>query len=369
MNRDKEIIKTSAVGIAGNILLVIAKAIIGILAGAVSIILDAVNNLTDALSSTVTIIGTKLSSKKPNKKHPYGFGRIEYVTSSIIGMIIFVAGAMAIYEAIKSLIAKEAATYSIYSFIVVSIAILAKIALGLFFKKKGKGLNSDALSASGLDALLDSLLSFGTLVGAILSYCAGISVEGYIGLVIGVFIIRTAIEVFTESISKIIGERIDPKFIKDLKKDIMQIEEVKGIYDLIISNYGNDKNIGSMHVEVDDKMKAREIQMLERKIATISYEKYNTIMTVGVYASNEDCQETKYFKEKVFEILNEYPQILQMHGFYCDPKEKTISFDMIVSFDTKNEQEVYAEIKEKVESIAPGYEVFIVLDNDFSVSE
>ena len=368
MNRDNQIVKTSAIGILGNILLVIAKAIIGILAGAISIVLDAVNNLTDALSSVITIIGTKLANKKPDKKHPYGHGRIEYITSSIIGMIIFFAGALAIYEAIISLTNHETAQYSVYSFVVITIAILAKLGLGLFFKKRGALLNSDALSASGLDALWDVALSFGTLIGAIITHFAGVSIEGYIGIIIGAFIIKSSIDVFRESVSKIIGERTDAELVRQIHDDILQFPEVHGVYDLIINNYGNDKNIGSVHIEVNDDMTAKQIQVLDRAIASMAYEKYKTIMTVGVYAKNETDEEAMKIKQKIDAIIKEYPEIIQTHGFYCDFATKLINLDIIIDFAAKDEKKIYDEVKERIAKENPGFSVYLVLDRDFAVS-
>ena len=174
MNREKTIITTSFIGIGGNLLLVAGKALIGILANSVSIILDAVNNLTDALSSVITIIGTKLAGKKPDKKHPFGHGRVEYLTSLVIAVIILVAGGSAIYESILSLINKTEASYTNTSLIIISVAIVVKIALGLFFRKMGKKTNSDALKGSGIDALFDAILSLSTLVGAIIAMFTGV---------------------------------------------------------------------------------------------------------------------------------------------------------------------------------------------------
>ena len=162
MNREKQIIKTSFVGIFVNILLVGFKAFVGILASSIAIIMDAVNNLTDALSSLITIIGTKLAGKKPNKKHPYGYGRIEYLTSSLIAFIILFAGFTAIYESIKSLIDGQKPSYDTTSIIIISVAIVVKLLLGLYFRYVGKKVESDALKASGLDALFDSILSLST---------------------------------------------------------------------------------------------------------------------------------------------------------------------------------------------------------------
>ena len=207
MNREKTIITTSFIGIGGNLLLVAGKALIGFLANSVSIILDAVNNLTDALSSVITIIGTKLAGKKPDKKHPFGHGRVEYLTSLVIAVIILVAGGSAIYESILSLINKTEASYTNTSLIIISVAIVVKIALGLFFRNMGKKTNSDALKGSGIDALFDAILSLSTLVGAIIAMFTGVHIEGYLGIVIGLFIIKSGIDVLRDAISNIIGER------------------------------------------------------------------------------------------------------------------------------------------------------------------
>ena len=201
--REKEIIKTSFIGIIGNFFLVAFKAFVGIIAGSISIIMDAVNNFTDALSSIITIIGTKLSNKKPNKKHPYGYGRIEYITSTLIAMLILFAGCMAVYESIESIIDYfnngTMPSFEIYSIIIIASAILIKVGIGLVFKGKGKKLDSDALKASGMDALFDSILSTATLVGMFIAKYANLYVEGYLGIVIGLFIIRSGFEVLKES--------------------------------------------------------------------------------------------------------------------------------------------------------------------------
>lgn len=367
MNKEKEIIKTSIVGIIMNFILVIAKIFIGIIAVSISVILDGVNNLTDMVSSLVTIVGTKLSNKKPDKKHPYGHGRVEFVTSSIIGIIIFVAGALAIYESIMALIKQETPTYYYYSFIVISVAIVIKIVLGLYFRHKAKKVNSDTLKASGLDALLDALLSTGTLVGAIISFTTGVHLEGYIGIIIGLFIIKNSIDVIRESVSKIIGERADNELIKEMIHDIGEVKEVRGVYDLIINNYGNDRYIASVHVEVSDKLNAKEIQFLEREITYIAYSKYNTIMTVGIYASNDFSDEDKKIKDSIFKIVLSHKEIVQIHGFYIDLKKKLITFDIIVDIANPKPEEIYKAVCEDVKKAYPNFDIHVTLDTDFSL--
>lgn len=368
MKREKVIIRTSFIGIIGNILLVVIKAIIGFISSSISIISDAINNLTDAISSLVTIIGTKLSNKRPNREHPFGYGRIEYVTSSIIGLIIFVAGALALYESIQALINKDVSDYSPISLITISIAILFKIGLGLFFKITGKKVNSDALNASGLDALLDAILSTGTLIAAIISFFTKVNIEGYIGIIIGLFIIKSSISILKEGVSKIIGERSDSKLNSQIISEVSKVKEVHGVYDLILNNYGNDKYIGSLHVEVDDEMKAKDIQLLERDIAYLCYEKFNVIMTVGIYARSSDKND-KEIRNEINKIIKSYPEIIQSHGFYVDEKRKIISLDIIISFDKVDSDNTFNNFKKQIEELYPDYKINLVLDNDFSLPE
>ena len=370
--REKEIIKTSIIGIIGNVILVLFKAFVGIIANSVSIIMDAINNFTDALSSIITIIGTKLSGKKPNKKHPYGYGRIEYMTSTLIAILILFAGGMAIYESIKSIIDHyqngTMPSFEIYSIIIIAAAILVKVSIGLFFRHKGKKIDSEALKASGMDALFDSVLSTATLVGVILAKFANLYVEGFLGIIIGLFILKSGFGVLAESLSSMIGNRFDKEYIKEIKKEINNIEGVKGSYDLILNSYGHNKSIGSVHIGVSDKLSAKEIQKIERDITMLMYTKYNTIMTIGIYAENFSDEFTKEYYSKVLDIIKKYDTVLQIHGFYIDKELMLINYDLVISFDDTNPEETIKKIKEETEALDSNFKIIINYDQDFSLS-
>ena len=368
MNRERQIIKVSLIGILGNVLLVVFKAIVGLLASSVSVILDAVNNLTDALSSGITIVGTKLSTKRPDKKHPYGHGRVEYLTSAIIAVIILFAGSMAIYESIKNLIAGTQPTYQVYSFIIIGVAVLVKIGLGIYFRKKGKQLHSEPLKGSGIDALMDALLSGSTLVAAIISYTTGFHLEGYVGILIGLFIIKSGIDVLRSSFSLIIGERIDPEFAKTIKEEISSFDEVHGVYDLIVNNYGENRSIGSVHVGVAEDMTAGEIQRLERQIQEQQFAKHNIIMTVGIYAENNQSEIAQEIKAAIAKETRNYPTILQIHGFYLDEHKKTVTFDIVFDFEEKGYLEIQAKIMDNLKRAYPEYNFVSIIDQDISLS-
>ena len=366
MNREKKIVRTSLVGVFANIGLVAAKATIGFIAGSISIVLDAVNNLTDVLSSVVTIVGTKLANKKPDRKHPYGHGRIEYITSLLVAIIILAAGGTAIYESIKSLIEGTEATYSNLSLIIISGAVLVKVGLGIFFRRMGKLTNSDALKASGVDALFDALLSFSTLVGVIVAMYTGVAIEGYLGIVIGLFIIKTGIEILINSSSRIVGRRVDEKTSLAIKQLVNSFPEVIGAYDLILHDYGPTKAIGSIHIEVRDDLTAKEIHPLTRKISQAVFEKYGIILTVGIYAANESNPEIKCIRKDLYDLVKQYPSIKQIHGFYTDLDLKAISFDIIVDFKDDNAEGIKNELISKISSMHPDYKYYVILDDDFS---
>ena len=372
-DREREIVKTSVVGIVANVFLVAFKAFVGFLAGSVAIIMDAVNNLTDALSSVITIVGTKLAGKRPDKKHPYGYGRIEYLTSTLIAALILFAGGMAIYESIGSIVEhfREGAmpSFEIYSIVIVAAAIAVKVGIGLFFRRKGGAIDSDALKASGTDALFDSVLSTATLVGVLVAKFAGVYLEGYLGILIGAFILKSGVGVMKEALSSMIGERFDKEYVAALKADINAVEGVRGCYDLILNGYGHDRNVGSVHVTVSDDLTARQIQTIERNIALMAYEKYHTIMTVGVYAENLSDENSRRIFDTVSASVKRHAYVLQIHGFYADEATRTISFDLVISFDDPTPLETIRLIREEVAAANEGYAVYVQYDQDFSLSE
>lgn len=366
MNRDKKIIQTSIIGIAANVLLVIAKALIGFFAHSVALISDAINNLTDSLSSTITIVGTKLAGRKPDKKHPYGHGRIEYLVSLIIGIIILSAGVLAIYSSCKALIEKPVVEYSVVSLIIIALAVLVKAFIGVFYTKVGKSIKSEPLKASGKDALFDVLLSLATVVGIATSLIWHVNIEGYIGIVIGIFILRTAIEVLHDGISLIIGERASQEEIDRIKHLVSQFPEVKGVYDLIINNYGTSKSIASIHIEVDDNLTAVDIHHLTRKIVTKVFAETGTILTVGIYASNETDPKVKEIKDFTYSLAEKDPNINQIHGFYVDEEKKLITFDVIINFKFEKPQLKIAELVTTLKEKYPEYTFYVIQDTDFS---
>ena len=365
VDRNKTIVRTSIFAIFTNIFLVIFKAFVGIVSNSIAVILDAVNNASDALSSVITIAGAKLASKSPDEKHPFGYGRIEYLSAMIVSAVVMYAGITSAVESVKKIIHPETAEYNTVSLIILITALIVKFILGIAVRKQGKKVNSTALTASGTDALFDSILTLSVLVCALIYIFTGRSFEAYVGVVISVFIIKAGIEMLLETMNDILGRRSDPDVVKKIKECVNKEEEVRGTYDVIVNDYGPGKFYASFHIEIPDTMKGDELDVLTRKIEKDVYLETGIIVTaVGVYSYNtKDNQEAK-IRENVLKLIKTHDWALQMHGFFVDIEKKTMRFDVVVSFDIKTQEAIKILLKD-MENAYPDYKVQITPDLAF----
>ena len=365
-DREKKIIQTSIVGILANVFLSSIKAITGLATGSIAVILDAVNNLSDALSSVVTIIGTKLASKRPDKKHPLGHGRIEYLSTSIVSMLVLYAGITALVESVKKILHPEKPDYSLASLLIITAAVIVKILLGWYVKSVGRKVNSASLIASGSDATFDAVLSFSVLVSAVLSLTLHLNLEAWVGVVIAAFIIKAGIEMLLDAVDDIVGHRIEMETIHSVKETILSTEpDVSGVYDLILHSYGPEKLIGSVHIEIPDTMTADQIDVLERRIADRVYADHGILLAgIGIYSHNTSDDEVAEMRANVTRIATNRDGVLQVHGFNADLKEKTMRFDIILDFGVKDRDSLFLEIVEEIHEAYPEYQLRPTLDLD-----
>lgn len=365
--REKEIIKVSIIGIIANLFLAAFKVVIGSLTNSIAITLDAVNNLSDVLSSIITIIGTRIASRKPDKKHPLGHGRVEYLSAGLIAMIVLYAGITSLVESVKKIINPSEPEYTNIALIIVAVAVVVKLLLGSYVKSKGKKLNSDSLIASGEDARLDAVISASTVVAALIYIFSGISLEAYLAALISLVIIKAGYEMISETLSQIIGKRMDKEVIEKLKATVMEFDDVFGVYDVVLHNYGPDTLIGSLHIEVLDTYTAGELDELERKIMKAAYDKDHVILAgISVYARNSKDDRAKQDFEKVRHLVMSHKYVLQMHGFYINYEEKIMNFDIILDFDSPDRNEEYMHILSDVQEAFPDFAIGITLDLDVS---
>ena len=240
MDRNKAIIKTSYIGVGANLLLAAMKLALGFLSNSVSVISDAVNNATDALSSILTIVGTRLSEKEPDRKHPFGYGRVEYLASLAIGIAIAFAGFDSLENSAERIIHPEDIEFSTSSLILMAIAVVIKLAVGLYTKKQGELLDSESLIASGKEGLSDVLAMLATIIAAFIFVRSGVNIEAYVGLIISLLIIKTGVETIMQASDVILGKSSDLETVNKIKDSIASFSEVEGVYDVIIHNYGKD---------------------------------------------------------------------------------------------------------------------------------
>ena len=366
-SREKTIVRTSIIGIIANVFLAGFKAVIGLMTNSIAIVLDAVNNISDAGSSLITIVGTKLAAKEPDKKHPFGYGRIEYLSAMIISVIVLYAGITSLVESVKQIIHPKTPDYTTASLIIVAVAVLVKILLGRYVKSVGVRVNSDSLVNSGEDATLDSVISASTLVAAVIFIFFHISLEAWLGAIISLVIIKAGIEMLRDTISQILGEKNDPDLARSIKETVTGFPGVQGAYDLVLNNYGPDAWNGSIHIEVPDTFSANQLDQLIREIQTAVYQQHQVILTaIGVYSVNTQDQEVIDAQKKVREIVFAHQHVKQMHGFYLIKEPKSIRFDIVVSFDAGDRRAVYREALEDVQKAFPEYELQVAMDTDFS---
>ena len=364
--RNKEIIKTSIIGVIANVILAAFKAVIGIVTNSIAVTLDAVNNLSDALASIITIVATVLSGKLPDKKHPLGYGRIEYLSGMIVAALVLYAGITAGVESVKKIIHPEVADYSMISLVIIAAAVVVKFVMGRLIAAKGKELNSSSLIATGADASFDSVLSLSVLISAIIFIKFHISLEAYVGVVIAIIIVKSGFEMMRDTVDEILGQRAEKDMVAKIKSLINEEEEVRGAYDLFINNYGPNKNYASIHIELPDTMTVDEVDVLTRKLQAKVYTETGVILTgVGVYSYNTSNEEVAHMRNDISHIVMNHEWAIQMHGFYVDMESKAIRFDVVFSFAINPEEGVEIltrEIGEKYE----GYMIHISPDIDIA---
>lgn len=364
--RSRVIVTTSVIGIAANVLLVAFKAVVGLLSNSIAILLDAVNNLTDALSSTVTIIGIRLANRKPDKKHPLGHGRSEYISALIVAAIVLYAGLTALIESVKKIFAPEPAEYSTATLIILGAAIAVKLVLGFFVKRQGEKVDSGSLSASGKDALFDALLSSSVLICAIVYLLTGVSLEAYVGVLISGVIIKSGVGMLIDTISDILGKRADPELTTQIRSILNDADEVLGAYDLILYNYGPNRNYGTVHLELPDTMTVDAVDRLTRSLQERVYLETGVILTgVGVYSYNTADDECAKMRNEVLKQVLSHDWALQMHGFHLEPEKKEMRFDVVMSFDV-NHTEALKTLYGEIGELYPDWNLLITADFDVS---
>lgn len=359
------------VGIIVNILLFIVKLCVGFISQSIAVTADAFNNLTDAGSSVITILGFKLSNMPADEEHPFGHGRIEYLSALAVSFMVMIVGLQFIKSSIERILNPSAVQFEIIPFILIVVSVVFKIWLSSFNKFVGKKINSSALKAAGLDALGDVVTSSTVAFSLLASNWTSFPIDGYIGVAVALMILYSGFKLTKETLNPLLGEAPDPDLVIAIQKEVLNYEHITGVHDLIIHNYGPGKCMCSIHAEVPSDMSIVKIhEIIDAAEKEIS-EKLNVYLVIHMDPINVNDNEIIETQHALLEILNNHPLVKSMHDFRVvgEGEKKNLIFDVVVDSNRKKvkitDEELKRDICNRVKSRYPNYNCIITIDNDF----
>jgi cation diffusion facilitator family transporter len=344
----------STTGIVVNVFLSITKLIVGIIASSISIISDALNNITDIGSSLITLIGFKLSRKKSDRDHPWGHGRIEYITGFVVDMLIIIVGLELFKTSIEKIISPTVPNINTVTIILLIIAIFAKLWLFIFYKKIGKTIDSAAMDGVAYDSISDTVSTTAVLISAIVAKFVNISIDGFVSLIVSIFILVTGFKAIKEIVDMLIGTGPDKEFINDIKEFVKNYPEIVGIHDIMVHDYGPGRKIVSFHAEVPSNSDICEAHDVIDEIEVKMHKKFNCITTIHMDPIVVDDEEINIMREKVTKIVTDINQNYTIHDFRMTNGGKIINviFDLAVPFEEDVDfKQLEREVKEKIKTI------------------
>ncbi len=357
-----------AAGLTANVLLFAAKLAIGALSGSVAILADAFNNLSDAGSSIVTLVGFKLSSAPPDAEHPFGHGRMEYLSALGVAALIMAAGFELFLSAVDKIRHPALPEFGVLTIVVLALAIAVKLWMALFYKKIGNTIRSEALKASCADSRNDVICTGVVLLTSLIGWLSGVAIDGYVGLLVALFVIWSGFTVIKETVSPLLGQAPDPEMVQDIKNTVMAHLGIIGVHDLIIHNYGPGRLVLSLHAEVschEDMMRSHDlIDCVERELSR----KYRAIACIHMDPVDSGNEEVEALKITVETILEDIDPRLTMHDFRVvfGETHTNLIFDVVAPFDFKDEASVKAELQRRVTVVNPHLFTVVTVEHSFT---
>lgn len=366
--RGKYGVLSSATGIVVNILLSIVKLFIGVIANSISIISDALNNITDVGSSVVTMIGFKISQKKIDKDHPWGHGRMEYITAFIVDIIILMVGFELLKSSIDKIIHPELPAVNNVTIIILVIAVLTKLWLFLFYKKIAKMIDSNAIKGNAYDSISDSISTLVVLISAVVAKLCGVSIDGYASLIVSVFILFTGYKAIKETVDLLLGMKPDPEFIKDIEDEAKKYEMISGIHDIMVHDYGPGRKIVSFHAEVPADGDICKVHDIIDQMEQDLFEKFNCITTIHmdpIVVDNKEINDMRDFTEKIVKELNSE---FSIHDFRMTDGGKRVNliFNLVVPRDKEyDKEEIIKNVQQKIHEKDKKYFAVIKVETSY----
>lgn len=360
------------IGIISNSILFIIKILVGIISNSISVTADAFNNLSDVVSSIITLVGFKLASKPADKEHPFGHGRIEYISALIVSFMVILVGFEFVKTSYNRIINPVQVNFKVIPFVLIVLSIFTKVWLSKFNKYIGDFINSSALQASSFDALSDVFTSSCVALSLILSKWISLPLDGYIGIIVSLFIMHSGYTLIKETLNPLLGEAADPKLVKNIMEQTLSYPYINGAHDLIVHNYGPGRCLASIHAEVPDNISIVDIhEVIDRAEKEIS-QKLNLELVIHMDPVNTNNKEVNSIKKDVEEILLNYPTIKSFHDFRVvgSGNVKNLIFDIVIGYSIPFTNELKKDLKENISTdikkIHPSYNTIITIDRDFT---
>lgn len=358
----------SFISIFCNILMVIMKLIISFLSNSISIRADALNNLSDVGSNLATLFGFRLSNKHPDSDHPYGHGRMEYVSGMIVSFLILLVAFEAIKEAILKIIDPDSLVFTYVSILVLILSIGIKLFMAYINSKAAKAIDSETLHAASQDSMNDAIMTAATLVTLIIYRFTSFNIDAYIALVVSLFVLKAGIEIFRDVLDTILGKAPDKELIKEIESDIMKHDGVLGIHDLLLHDYGPGHRFMSLHVEVDAAVPVMESHDMIDNIENEILEKHHILTSIHMDPIDMSDEMMPILKGQVKDIVQSIDPSYNIHDFriVSGNTHTNLVFDVLLpAQDTRDHEELKKEICERVSQIDQSYKCVIQIDHSF----
>lgn len=364
-SREGVVVTVSALGILVNLACALVKIIVGAAVSSIAIISEGVNNASDCATSLITIVGTKLSAKHPTKEHPFGFGRIEYLTSLLISVLILFTGFELLKSSVELIFHPEELSVSYVTLMIVAVSAVAKLLLGTFTISEGKRIDSGSLIALGVDCRNDSVVSVITIAVMVVYLLFHVSLDAYAGIVTSLFVLKAGVEVLKDTLNDLLGQAGEKELAKKLYRIIRAEPIILNAADMMLHNYGPDAYTGSVNVEIDHGKNVGEVYAALHALQLKIMHEQNIVMVFGIYAVDSDHEDSREMRKYIAAFVREHQHIESFHALYIDPNNQDIYVDLVVDYELPDWDGLRTEFTAYMEKAYPGRRLELVIETNY----
>lgn len=364
-SREGVVVATSALGILVNLILAAIKVAVGAAVSSIAIISEGVNNASDSATALITIVGTKLAGKHPTEKHPFGYGRIEYLTSLLISVLILITGFELLKSSVELIFHPEEMSISYVTLAIVAVSALVKLVMGNYTIQQGKKIDSGSLIAMGTDCRNDSVISVVTIASALAFLVFHIYLDAYAGIITSLFVLKAGVEVLKDTLADLLGQSADEEMAKQLYKIIRSEPIIENAADMMLHNYGPDAFSGSVNVEIDHEKSVGEVYAALHALQLKIMHEMNIVMVFGIYAVDRDHEAIKEMRKRIAAFIREKEHVTSYHALYIDPSNQDIYVDFVVDYALQDWDALRQEFTEYMKQFYPNSRLELVIETNY----